>query len=712
MIAVVVAVLGACPSSGRGAVAGTAGADAGRGDAGEVAYIVELSATAVDAASSSQRAHRSTTQESAQRAPAAVREARPLPGTGASIAGIDAPVIAWLQDDGGAWRVVARTGAEPVDTALGPDAPGVDGTPASATTPDGTSWVMATRAGDDGQRLWLQGFAGDRWQPAVPGPRARRFDHHPALAAADRGVGMWATWIGEDDGSASAALYASRWDGSSWNPPERLPRSPGTPMAPAVATSSSGAPVVAWAAGDGGDAEIWVSARGDDRWSAPRVLSSNQVPDIAPSIAAVGDELVVAWLTYSNDGYRPVAARATALDRWQPPALVSPTPGSRPRVAIVDGSATVFWRHLEPMPAGGTISARRFVADGELGPRIPVAAASGSPFAVATTGGRLALAFTRPDGRLGVVDSGAGGDDPLRALAAASMARFGALAPAPDTNASPVPNSDHITPTVPENYTAFGDSITNGVYYDPDRLDGPGYRDALQMMVRGFFRLGTVFNAGVDGEATEGGVGRIDNAIEAQDPQAILIMEGSNDILAAIDVDTIVFNLRRMVQRSYEESPDIIPFLAQIPPRLDPGPDGFDGPGNGRIDELNAMLPEIGEEEGAVIVDMNTPFDGHRELMSNPLHPSLAGYEVMAQTWYDAIKPAVLERTNRGDLDGSGRTDGLDLVQLALAFGAIDGEDRYDAAADINGDGMVDGFDLDLLVELFGQEIMPDEEGG
>lgn len=648
---------------------------------------------------------------SAAQTPAATVDARPLAGTAASITGTDAPVIAWLQADGGTLRVVARTGREPVDAELGPSEPGADGAPASTTARDGSSWVMATRRRGNDQALWLQGFVEERWEPAIAGPRARRFDHHPALAAGVRGSELWAAWIGEDNGSGSAALYASLWDGSSWGRAETLPRTPGAPMAPALAVTSAGTPVVAWAAGDGGDAEIWVSARDDGSWSTPRLLSNNQVPDIEPSLAVAGDELVVAWLAYTDDGYVPVARRAARIDAWEPPVVVSPTAGSHPRVVALDGRAIVLWRHLEAAAPTGTISARRFDGDAGLGPRVALVSASGSPFAV-NGGARLQLAFSQAGGRLGVVGSGDRDGDDLRALAAASAARFGAFAPAAAPTPAPAAEDDEIVPHVPRKYTAFGDSITNGVYYDPERMDGPGYRDTLQLLLQGTFRLGTVFNAGVDGESTVEGVGRIDNAIEAQDPQVILIMEGTNDILAAIDIETIAFNLRQMVQKAYDERPDIIPFLAQLPPRFDPGPDGFDGPGNGRIDELNALLPDIAEDERAFIVDMNTPLDGHPELMSNPVHPSLTGYEVIAQQWYDAIEPVVLEGTNRGDLDGSGRTDGLDLVQLALAFGARSDEERYDPDADINGDGIVNGFDLDLLIELFGESTMPAEGDG
>lgn len=56
-----------------------------------------------------------------------------------------------------------------------------------------------------------------------------------------------------------------------------------------------------------------------------------------------------------------------------------------------------------------------------------------------------------------------------------------------------------------------------------------------------------------------------------------------------------------------------------------------------------------------------------------------------------------------GDLNLSGRVDGVDLVLLARAFGAQKGSGRYLAAADIDDDGKVDGTDLALLAANFGE---------
>ncbi len=56
-----------------------------------------------------------------------------------------------------------------------------------------------------------------------------------------------------------------------------------------------------------------------------------------------------------------------------------------------------------------------------------------------------------------------------------------------------------------------------------------------------------------------------------------------------------------------------------------------------------------------------------------------------------------------GDIDSSGRIDGLDLALLAYAFGSSAGEPRYLETADLNGDGIVDGEDLARLAAYFGE---------
>ena len=55
-----------------------------------------------------------------------------------------------------------------------------------------------------------------------------------------------------------------------------------------------------------------------------------------------------------------------------------------------------------------------------------------------------------------------------------------------------------------------------------------------------------------------------------------------------------------------------------------------------------------------------------------------------------------------GDVDGSGRIDGMDLILFAHTFGTLEGEDRYTLSADFNQTGEIDGLDLIILAANFG----------
>ena len=75
-------------------------------------------------------------------------------------------------------------------------------------------------------------------------------------------------------------------------------------------------------------------------------------------------------------------------------------------------------------------------------------------------------------------------------------------------------------------FLAFGDSITFGMTFDT-------YPGHLQAQLRQRYQTQNpgVINAGVDGErASPGGEGRLPSTLDATRPQALLLMEGTNDL--------------------------------------------------------------------------------------------------------------------------------------------------------------------------------------
>lgn len=59
--------------------------------------------------------------------------------------------------------------------------------------------------------------------------------------------------------------------------------------------------------------------------------------------------------------------------------------------------------------------------------------------------------------------------------------------------------------------------------------------------------------------------------------------------------------------------------------------------------------------------------------------------------------------TTLADVNGDSLVDGIDVLRLAVAFGAAPGAPRFNAAADLDGDGMVDGADLAFIAADYGE---------
>ena len=58
-----------------------------------------------------------------------------------------------------------------------------------------------------------------------------------------------------------------------------------------------------------------------------------------------------------------------------------------------------------------------------------------------------------------------------------------------------------------------------------------------------------------------------------------------------------------------------------------------------------------------------------------------------------------------GDVNEDGRVDGIDLIEMALRFGSVNGGPRYGRHVDLNGDNVIDGADLAILASNFGRSV-------
>jgi lysophospholipase L1-like esterase len=153
----------------------------------------------------------------------------------------------------------------------------------------------------------------------------------------------------------------------------------------------------------------------------------------------------------------------------------------------------------------------------------------------------------------------------------------------------------------------------------------------------------TVGNEGWPGELISTGLGRLPDAMDYNAPQVLLLLDGANDLLgspASATTQYIATKLRDMVRAAKAKSPTVTVLLATFPPQWH-GTVPYDrGAGADFVPELNQRIASVASGEGAVLVDLYTPMsaDIKRYIGADGLHPTEAGFTLMAQTFYAAIK--------------------------------------------------------------------------
>jgi lysophospholipase L1-like esterase len=192
---------------------------------------------------------------------------------------------------------------------------------------------------------------------------------------------------------------------------------------------------------------------------------------------------------------------------------------------------------------------------------------------------------------------------------------------------------------VPGVFLALGDSITNG---QPGTGDGQGYTGILERKLAAYFGKATVINDGVDSSNSEKGDARILDSLGAGHPAFTLILYGTNDWADARCADTPCFTidrLRSMVRKV--KSRGGFPFVGTLL-MTNVGNDFRASPQRNSWNEVqNGHIKDMAAEEGAVLVDLHAAFEHspltYNELFADYIHPSAAGYQVIADAWFDAI---------------------------------------------------------------------------
>ena len=204
-------------------------------------------------------------------------------------------------------------------------------------------------------------------------------------------------------------------------------------------------------------------------------------------------------------------------------------------------------------------------------------------------------------------------------------------------------HGDRATADLGDGYVAFGDSITEGFPHTivPQLLDPApdgSYPAVLLSLLRARYTAQTiaVLDEGIGGELVAAGASRLAGVLSADAPGALLLMEGANDLSQGSDgISPAVAGLRQMVRDARARS--IAVFVGTLLPERAGGTPQHPE----LVVPLNDAIKTMVAAEGVFLVDLYAAFDGVADstlISSDGLHPTAAGNQRIAQTFYDAVR--------------------------------------------------------------------------
>lgn len=472
--------------------------------------------------------------------------------------------------------------------------------------------VWAGYDGNDTEIFYARKKGGQWSSPARLNPDNAEVDTSPSVVVDGRGR-PFTVWVREE--SSGPVVYGAIFDGGKWSNEEKVGGLAGLRFSqPAAAILDDGSVVVIACAHRDGEDDIYWTRQTSSGWTDwKRLSSADDSPDFDPALLAYRGKLWVVWTGFDGAAYQ-LYYRVWDGNVWTSEDAVFPgesSAGELPALSVQRGRAYLsFYRDGKTFSTEWTEtgwSAAVPVSLPDEPALVPVWKNHGAMRAslgwYASPDHRgsflLILPVLKPAGTQGVL--------------ALKLKRFFDLSPKQAWAA-----------TTPGVYSAFGDSITRGV-------GNGGYPPFLQARLTSKFGPSTVINRGVGGETTSSGVNRINNVLNADNPEFILIMEGTNDIGFGRSEDSAAFNLGVMMDRAIGFGAR--PIISTVTPRLD----GSNDP----VRRLNDLIRGLAGQKGVPLTDnfsaINAVPDADDNLYTDHIHFNDTGNDIMAEAWFQTI---------------------------------------------------------------------------
>jgi lysophospholipase L1-like esterase len=182
----------------------------------------------------------------------------------------------------------------------------------------------------------------------------------------------------------------------------------------------------------------------------------------------------------------------------------------------------------------------------------------------------------------------------------------------------------------------FGDSVT-GVYYHTGSRQA--YTDMLEIALRRVSKNNNVqaINAGISGHTTVNGLKRIDTDVLDKKPDVVTVMFGLND-MTRVPLEDYRTNLKTIVAKCRAIGAEVVLATPNNVSNTSSRP-------TTKLIKYCDVVREVGKELSVPVADAYREFDGirtvdylaWRTLMSDPIHPNMAGHKRIATCLAQAI---------------------------------------------------------------------------
>ena len=147
-------------------------------------------------------------------------------------------------------------------------------------------------------------------------------------------------------------------------------------------------------------------------------------------------------------------------------------------------------------------------------------------------------------------------------------------------------------------------------------------------------------NEGLPGETARQGIDRLPGVLTTNRPQVLLLLEGINDLNFEYPVSQVASNVSTLVQIArLFNCTVLVATMPQTYYSVDPNTGRIRENSTDKIVPFNNEVRRlVSGQQNVHIVDIYAAFGSNRSLMGGDgLHPSPAGYQLMAQEFHRAI---------------------------------------------------------------------------